>query len=253
MKIYALQMDIASTRDENLLKIESYLESCKKDCDILVLPEMFTTGFSMDSENISEQHDTHSLPFMRDLANRYSCAICGSIATKDGDNYYNRFYFVEPDGKVSYYDKHHLFRMASEHNHYSYGDKRVIVEYKGVRILLQVCYDLRFPVWSRNRGDYDVILYVASWPTPRVKAWNKLLDARAIENLAYVIGVNRVGDFEGINYVGGTHIIDFKGEKLVSAADSAEQLISYKIDLEALKRFREVFPAHLDSDNFEIK
>ncbi|MFI3315793.1 MAG: amidohydrolase [Rikenellaceae bacterium] len=252
MKISALQMDIASTRDENLAKIENHLAAIEGGCDIFVLPEMFTTGFSMDSKNISEPENSQTLPTLQRLAKEHECAICGSVATEQGGNYYNRFYFVYPDGSYCHYDKHHLFRMAGEHNHYTAGDKRVIIEYKGVRIMLQVCYDLRFPVWSRNRSDYDMMIYVASWPTPRVNAWNKLLDARAIENLAFVVGVNRVGDFEGINYVGGTHIIDFKGEKLISAEDNCEQVISYDIDINALNSFREAFPATLDSDDFTL-
>lgn len=247
-------MDIALEKEQNYVKIENHLQKIEGGCDIFVLPEMFTTGFSMESEKICETHEGATLEFMKTIAQKYNCAICGSVAVKDGENFYNRFYFVEESGKYTYYDKHHLFRMAGEHNHYSAGSERVVVEYRGVRILLQVCYDLRFPVFSRNRNDYDMAFYVASWPTPRVGAWNKLLDARAIENQVFVVGVNRIGDFEGINYIGGTHIINFKGEKMVSAGDNKEEVISAELDFKSLERFREVFPAHLDSDviNYEL-
>lgn len=256
MKISAFQMNIEPTAEGNYKKISEFLKSEKQSSDILVLPEMFTTGFAMDSEKISEQHGGKTLKFLMDAAAESGTAICGSVATKDDDGsgikYYNRFYFVEPSGKYHTYDKHHLFRMAGEHNHYTAGDERVIVEYKGVRILLQVCYDLRFPVYSRNRQDYDMIIYVASWPTVRVAAWNKLLDARAIENVAFVVGVNRTGDFEGINYIGGTHIINFKGEKIISAKDHAEEVISAEISIDDLNKFRTAFPAHMDADKFEL-
>lgn len=257
MKISAFQMNIEPTAEGNYKKISDFLKSEQQPSDILILPEMFTTGFAMDSEKICEEHGGKTLQFLIKTASDSGTAICGSVATKvsnpnDTVKYYNRFYFVEPSGKYHIYDKHHLFRMAGEHNHYTQGDERVIVEYKGVRILLQVCYDLRFPVFSRNIGDYDMIFYVASWPTVRVSAWNKLLDARAIENLSFVVGVNRVGDFEGINYIGGTHIINFKGEKIISALDHAEQVISAEIAIEDLNKFRTNFPAQMDADKFEL-
>ncbi len=253
MKISAFQMNIAPTVAENLDKVAKKTALLKGATDILILPEMFTTGFSMDSENISEQHDTTSLAFIKKCAAKSGIAIGGSIATKEDGKYYNRFYFVEPSGAYTSYDKRHLFRMGDEHNHYTAGDKRVIVEYKGVRILLQVCYDLRFPIWSRNVNDYDMAFYIASWPASRVKAWEKLLEARAIENQIYVVGVNRVGNFDGLDYCGGTHIIDFKGERLVSAQYNKEEVIESDLSIESLSQFKEVFPAYLDADNFTIK
>ena len=149
---------------------------------------------------------------------------------------------------MEYYDKHHLFTYGGEHNHYTAGDKRVVVEWRGVRILLEICYDLRFPIWSRNRGDYDMIIYVASWPTPRVEAWKALLVARAIENQCYVAGVNRVGDDPNCTYCGGSSIIDPYGRHLAICADSCECEASAEIDMEALEAFREKFPVLKDAD-----
>ena len=245
-------MNIAPTPSENLEKVANKINSLKGETDILVLPEMFTTGFSMDSANICEEHDTTSLAFIKKCAIDSGIAICGSIATKEGGQFYNRFYFVKPSGEYLSYDKHHLFRMGDEHNHYTAGDKRVIVEYLGVRILLQVCYDLRFPVWSRNVNDYDMVFYVASWPAVRIKPWEKLLEARAIENQAFVVGVNRVGSFEGLDYCGGTHVVDFKGDRVASAAYNVEEVISVNLDMDELNRFKRVFPAHIDADPFSL-
>ncbi len=245
-------MDIESSADQVLKKIGTKAAELKGKSDILVLPEMFTTGFSMDSANICEEHDTTSLDAIKRYATENDIAICGSIATKEGGEYYNRFYFVKPGGEYSYYDKRHLFRMGDEHNHYTAGDKRVIVEYKGLRIMLLVCYDLRFPVWSRNRNEYDMAIYVASWPASRVKPWEKLLEARAIENQAYVVGVNRIGHFDGLDYCGGTNIIDFKGERIATTEYNKEEMIEAEISLEELARFKEVFPAYLDADDFSL-
>ncbi|MEG1648649.1 MAG: amidohydrolase [Rikenellaceae bacterium] len=257
MKISAFQMNIEPTVEENYNKISEFLKSEKIHSDILVLPEMFTTGFAMESEKICEEHGGKTLQFLIASAAQSGTAICGSVATKVTNNsgeikYFNSFYFVEPSGKYHTYDKHHLFRMAGEHNHYTAGNERVVVEYKGFRILLQVCYDLRFPVYSRNKQDYDMIFYVASWPTVRVAAWNKLLDARAIENQAFVVGVDRIGNFDGMDYIGGTHIINFKGEKIISAKDNVQEVISANISIDDLEKFRKVFPAYMDADKFEI-
>jgi len=164
------------------------------ETDLVVLPEMFPTGFCTRPREAAEPDGGPTLAWMRRTARKKGAALAGSVAVEQDGRYFNRFYFVRPDGATVHYDKRHLFTYGGEHKEYTGGDRRVIAEYKGWRILLQVCYDLRFPVWSRNRDDYDMILYVASWPTPRVEAWSALLKARAIENVCYVAGVNRVGD-----------------------------------------------------------
>src|SRR5690606_24430266 len=162
--------------------------------DLIVLPEMFTTGSSMDAAGLAEDAEGPTLQWMKEEAVRYSAVLTGSVMVKEGDNYYNRLYWVRPDGTYEHYDKRHLFRMAKEHHSYTPGKEKLLVELKGWNICPLVCYDLRFPVWSRNTGSqYDLLLYVANWPKPRANAWSTLLQARAIENLSYVVGVNRVG------------------------------------------------------------
>jgi predicted amidohydrolase len=185
---------------------------------------------------------------MKRMSAEADAAIAGSVAVEEQGRYYNRFYFVKPDGSVTYYDKRHLFTYGGEHLRFTAGEERVIVEWRGVRILLEVCYDLRFPIWARNRGDYDMILYVASWPTPRVKAWSALLVARAIENQCYVAGVNRVGEDPTCDYCGGSVIINPYGHTLAACADNTECEVSAEIDIEALEAFREKFPVLKDAD-----
>ena len=216
--------------------------------DLYVLPEMFSTGFCTEPEGIAESCDSDTLRWMKLMATEADAAIAGSVAVEEQGRYYNRFYFVKPDGSVTYYDKRHLFTYGGEHLRFTAGEERVIVEWRGVRILLEVCYDLRFPIWARNRGDYDMILYVASWPTPRVKAWSALLVARAIENQCYVAGVNRVGTDPTCDYCGGSVIINPYGHTLAACADNTECEVSAEIDIEALEAFREKFPVLKDAD-----
>ena len=185
---------------------------------------------------------------MKAKAAAINAAIAGSIAINENGKYYNRFYFVKPDGSVSYYDKKHLFTYGGEHHRFTAGSERRVVEFRGVRILLEICYDLRFPVWSRNRGDYDMILYVASWPSSRVVAWSALLVARAIENQCYVAGVNRVGNDPACEYNGGSAIINPYGERIACCATGEECEVSATIDMEALEAFRCKFPVLNDRD-----
>ena len=220
--------------------------------DLIVLPEMFTTGFSMNALANAEKPGGATEQWLRELAQRHDCALTGSIAVEAGEGVYNRMLFSTPEG-VQHYDKRHLFRMAGEHKRYRAGQHRVVVTWRGWRILLQVCYDLRFPVWSRNLGDYDMLLYVANWPGRRRSAWQALLRARAIENLSYVLGVNRVGsDGNGVNYSGDSVALDFLGNPLNNehGGDSVETVV---LDRALLEDFRESFPAHLDADGFELR
>lgn len=240
----------------NLARFESLLQPLAGQTDLIVLPEMFTTGFTMSAQDVAEPVNGPGVEWLRKMSARANAAITGSIATQDGAQYYNRLIWMRPDGTFDSYDKRHLFRMAREHEHYAAGKRRLIVSLGAWRICPQVCYDLRFPVWSRNRIGtelgYDVLIYVANWPDRRRHAWQTLLRARAMENLSYCIGVNRVGkDRQGLNYTGDSAVIDFLGQPLVEKADE-EFVATVSLDRAALDAFREKFPAHLDADAFSI-
>ena len=206
-------------RDENLGYYGELLRRVSGKTDIAVLPETFTTGFSMDVEKLADTMDGPTIPIIKGWAKKYKLAVAGSFIAKEGGKYFNRAFFVTPEGETYLYDKRHLFRMAGEDQHFTAGDKRTIVRYKDWNICLQVCYDLRFPVWSRNvDNEYDLLIYVANWPEARKKVWKTLLQARAMENMAYVCGVNRVGiDGKGFVYRGDSMIFSPKGKKLADA------------------------------------
>lgn len=222
--------------------------------DLVVLPEMFNTGFSMNSEKLAGTMDGATVVWLRQQALQLGAAIYGSAVIKENGHYYNRGLFVRPDGSITTYDKRHLFRMAREHEHYTAGRERVIVVHESWRILLQVCYDLRFPVFSRNRNDHDLVLYVANWPEPRSFAWRQLLIARAIENQCYVIGVNRVGmGGSADHYSGDSVVLDPKGASIASCSPATEAITTTTLDHAGLIAFREKFPAYLDADDFELK
>lgn len=248
MKVTILQRNIEWANPA--LNVERANEAIDRNAgsDLYVLPEMFSTGFCTQPEGIAEPSNSDTLRWMQRKAAETNTAIAGSVAIEEQGKYYNRFYFVKPDGSVAHYDKKHLFTYGGEHLRFTAGEERVIVEWRGVRILLEVCYDLRFPIWARNRGDYDMILYVASWPTPRVAAWSALLVARAIENQCYVAGVNRVGTDPACEYCGGSVIIDPYGKVIATCADNTECEATAEIDMQALEAFREKFPVLKDAD-----
>ncbi|MDU1891296.1 MAG: amidohydrolase [Dysgonomonas sp.] len=252
MDILLLQTDIKWQKSEENRKHASKMIDASPQVDLIILPEMFTTGFCMSPSEVAEKSNSMTLEWMQTIAKEKNSAIAGSVATEDTDDYYNRFYFVKPDGSFVTYDKRHLFTFAGEDQKYTAGDGRIIVEYKNVRILLQICYDLRFPVFSRNTGDYDMIIYVANWPTSRIEAWNILLRARAIENQCYVAGVNRTGTDPSNEYCGDTALIDFLGKPIVEAQKSKEDAICGQIDIQALNDFRKKFPALNDADQFRL-
>nr|CAA6829398.1 MAG: Aliphatic amidase AmiE (EC [uncultured Thiotrichaceae bacterium] len=238
------------------------LDALQEQVDLVVLPEMFTTGFTMNPQQAAEVcHATESglqsdtIVWLQKQAEKLDTAVCGSVAMQlgEGGAYVNRMLFVTPDGAVEHYDKRHLFRMANEHHHYQAGTERKVVEYRGWRILLQVCYDLRFPVFSRNDNDYDLVLYVANWPEPRRMAWRTLLQARAIENYCYTIGVNRVGqDDNGMAYSGDSMAIDFKGDVVLDRTAGESFIEAVQLNKTELNDFREKFPAWQDADAFEL-
>jgi len=254
LKVAVIQTELVwQNCQANLTLLEQKL-TLLKPVDLIVLPEMFTTGFSMDSAQIAETEPGPALNWLLAQAMRYQAAITGSLAVRTTTGaLVNRLYFVTPEGQVEHYDKRHLFRMAGEHQAYQAGTARVIVPFRGWRILLQVCYDLRFPVFSRNRGDYDAIVYVANWPAARSRAWWLLLQARAIENQAYVFGCNRVGlDGNEISYNGDSLIVDYLGQPLAELAAAEAGVLYGSADLSALTAFRQKFPAQLDADSFSI-
>ncbi|MEL6251859.1 MAG: amidohydrolase [Bacteroidota bacterium] len=259
LKVIGLQLDLIWQNPEaNRKHIDALLNGYQEHADIIVLPEMFTTGFTMDAASNFEELQGPTLFWMKQLAERRDALICGSVIIREDGEFFNRFLMVSPDGLIGEYNKRHLFRMADEHHHYLSGEEWVRAEYKGWRILPQVCYDLRFPVFSRNRLDaegnlsYDLLIYVANWPTPRVNHWETLLQARAIENQAFVVGVNRVG-VDGVNvpYSGSSMILDPKGKRLAFETEK-EAILEATLDPEPMNAYREKFPIWKDADVFEL-
>ena len=250
-----LQTDLLwEQKKENLQSIEKKILNHNSETDLIVLPEMFTTGFTMKPVVFYEKHIGDTVKRMQSWAKEKQAAIVGSLVVEKGGAYYNRLYFVKPNGEYSYYDKRHLFRMAGEDKHYTMGDSHLLVEYKGWKILPLVCYDLRFPVWARNNVDYDLLIYVANWPERRSQAWKTLLKARAIENLSYVLGVNRIGDDgNGVYHSGDSALINFKGEKISKTKAHEENLETITISRKELLDFRQKFPAYQDADDFIIQ
>lgn len=238
----------------NRLNISNHLKNLPQSVDLIVLPEMFTTGFSMEPARLFESMDGESVCWMQNLAKEKATAIVGSIIIKENNKYYNRFLFVEPTGAVTTYDKKHLFTLSGEHREYTSGRTPVIIEYKGWKICPFICYDLRFPVWSRNSQQYDLLLYVANWPRPRILAWSTLLKARAIENMAYCLGVNRVGvDENGHNYSGNTAAFDFLGNQLTKVCENKEDVLFASLEREPMLRTRKKLGFLNDQDSFLIQ
>lgn len=232
--------------------LEQLLRSVPGDVDLAVLPETFTTGFLGDADLPEEGMDGPTVNWMRALAAERSCGLAGSAVIMDEGRRYNRLLFVTPKGDVFHYDKRHLFAFGGENRRYAAGRDRVIVDYLGWRINLQVCYDLRFPAWCRTRDDYDLMLLVANWPSKRVHHWNLLLEARAIENQSWVIGVNRVGaDGNGMQYPGCSVVHDPLGERVAHLGDK-EETRRVDLDLAAVARIRSQFPFQADADRFEF-
>lgn len=258
MIVTLLQQDIAwADPARNGARTETQLLGAPKS-DLFVLPEMWSTGFATEPEGIAERGERPaSLEWMLDMARLHDAAICGSVAvTPDGTSYFNRMYFARPDGTFDFYDKRHLFTYGGEDRRYTAGRRRVVVEWRGWRFLLQVCYDLRFPTFSRNRllssdplsADYDAAIYVASWPESRLGAWRALLRARAIENQCYVLGVDRTGDDPACHYAGGTELIDPYGRLVAACPDNTVTAITATLDRDALDTFRRKFPVLRDAD-----
>ncbi|MEO6902318.1 MAG: amidohydrolase [Bacteroidia bacterium] len=256
LTVSIIQADLAwEDKEKNLKKFSDKINKITSITDVIVLPEMFTTGFSMQAELLAEPMDGRTMNWMKTTANKKNCVLTGSFICKENGCFFNRLIWMNPNGSYIKYDKRHLFSMGNENRYYSAGQEKVIVELKGWKICPLICYDLRFPVWSRNSKDnpYDLLIYIANWPQRRSLAWNTLLVARAIENQCYVMGVNRVGmDGNAIEHVGGSAVITAAGELISSITSGEESEINITLNYSALIEFRKIFPALADSDCFQI-
>ena len=255
LSVLLIQSDtVWENAEQNRLNYSAKIDSVKEDFDLVVLPELFSTGFTMNPEPVFETMEDDTVNWMKSMAAKKNSAVTGSVIIKEKDNYYNRLLFVHPSGETDIYDKRHTFTYAGEDKVFASGNKKLIVNYKGWKICPLICYDLRFPVWSRNLEDYDVLLYTANWPTPRMVAWTSLLKARAIENMCYCIGVNRVGtDFLGNEFSGYSGAYDAMGEKISTIQPNMEQLEVVILDKNHIISNRERFQFLNDRDDFILK
>lgn len=253
--ITLIQTDLIwENRNKNLSHFENRIDSIMEDTDLIILPEMFNTGFSMNPEKLAESMDGVTVQWMQKISADREADICGSVIIKENNQYLNRLIWVKPDGFVLTYDKRHLFRMGNEQKVYSGGNKLITVELKDWKIRPLICYDLRFPVWARNTGgsEYDLLIYVANWPDKRTHHWKSLLIARAIENQTYVTGVNRIGsDGNKVSYCGDSMIVDPLGETMVLLRNQ-DIIHTERLSRRHLINYRERFPAWRDGDRFEI-
>ncbi len=254
IKIAYFQQDIVwENSGQNLEKIDNVLHMIEDGTNLLILPEMFHAGFTMQPEKVSEGMSGKIVKWMKSSAIKHNIAIIGSAIIDEDGSYRNRLIIAKPSGEIEFYDKRHLFSIGGENEKYTQGKNKLITEVDGCRILPLICYDLRFPVWSRFRDDYDILIYIANWPESRREVWKTLLRARAIENQCYVIGVNRVGNDNQNSYIGDSMVIDAKGDIISSAKENREELVIVDINLDRLSAFRKKFPVWKDADNFKIK
>lgn len=254
IRITLVQTDLFwESPQKNRDYLEVKIQNLSEPTDIIILPETFTSGFSIRAHHIAETMDGPSVKWMRQLAAKTGAAICGSLIITENGQFFNRFVFIKPDGEAVHYDKRHLFSIGDEKEAYSPGTLRTVFTYLGWRIALYICYDIRFPVWCRNRNDTDLMLFTANWPMARISVWNTLLKARAIENQVYIAGVNRIGsDGNGIKYNGESQLINPFGNVLLDPEAHEEGLFTVEISLTQLNDFRQKFPVANDADIFEI-
>ena len=239
---------------QNRLNFLNKIDSIAQSVDIIVLPEMFTSGFTMNPKGVAETMQGETVSWMKSIASKKQAAITGSLIIKENDNYYNRLLFVHPNGEINSYDKRHTFTLAGEDKVYTAGTKKLIVAFKGWSICPLICYDLRFPVWARNTENYEVLIYVANWPKPRVNAWDALLKARAIENMSYCIGVNRVGlDANNHEYSGHSAAYDVLGNRLDTTPFDKEAISIVTLDKTELENYRNKLNFLNDKDEFTLK
>ena len=255
LNIVAIQANLTwGNPEKNRLYFEQVINKLTLNTNLVVLPEMFSTGFTMKPSSVSETMNGTTVSWMINMAKTHDIGIIGSMVIQENNQYFNRAIFVHPSGSLEIYDKRHLFSLAGEDRQYTPGTNRIVIQFKGWRICPFVCYDLRFPVWSRNTDNYDVLLFMANWPIPRIDAWDTLLKARAIENLSYCIGVNRIGEDEnGYQYNGHTSAYNFLGEKVASTSEGKEDLLYCKISKTKLHEFRQKLNFLKDQDSFKIQ
>ncbi|PWG06056.1 amidohydrolase [Polaribacter aquimarinus] len=253
LNVVGIQADLAWEDSEKNITFFEHQINLLKNVDLVILPEMFTTGFTMHPEKVAEKMNGKSVSWMKKMTQKHSFAICGSLVIAENNNYYNRFVFVHPSGKIETYDKRHSFTLAGEDKVYNSGTHKLIVTYKGWKICPLICYDLRFPVWARNRENYDLLIYMANWPVARIKAWDTLLKARAIENMTYVIGVNRTGkDANNYEYSGNSLIVDYLGEEVSSLENNKIGIIKAILNKPQQNKIREKLGFLNDKDVFKI-
>ena len=253
MKIALIQTSLSwESPMENRSHLAQKITGFMEDVDLIVLPEMFSSGFTMNPKKVAETMQGETVSWLQHLVKAKNCAITGSLVIEENGNYYNRLVFVFPNGDIETYDKRHLFTLAGEHQFYTAGVDKLIVNYKGFKICPLVCYDLRFPVFSRNAENYDVLIYVANWPKPRINAWDILLKARAVENMCYTVGVNRIGtDYNNHEYVGHSQVVDFLGEYVLES-QKADSVFIVELDKAKIMETRSKLAFLEDKDEFKI-
>lgn len=254
LKIAAIQSSLTwEDKKQNLHHFDHLISTLEEAVDLIVLPEMFSTGFTMNPERVAESMEDESVRWMKKTAQQKNSGLVGSIVIKENGKYFNRSLFVHPDGSIDSYDKRHTFTLAGEDRVYEAGTKRTIVNFRGWKICPMICYDLRFPVWIRNVDDYDLLIFMANWPTPRVNAWDQLLKARAIENMSYVVGVNRIGtDDNDYKYSGHSAVIDSLGEVIAEISENQEGIVMASIQKEKQQLIRDKLGFLNDRDQFKI-
>ena len=254
MKLALVQTDLVwENPTANLANIEEQITALNQSVDLIVLPELFTSGFSMNPALVAEPMNLTTFKWMKLMAAQTGAVVTGSYAVKERGEFFNRLIWMQPNGTFDYYDKRHLFRMSGEDAAYSAGSRKIVQQIKGFKILPLICYDLRFPVWSRNCNlEYDLLLYVANWPAARRNIWRTLLAARAIENQSFAVGLNRIGiDGNGVAHSGDSTIVDYKGDVLYDAKATASVYV-HELHRDELGVFRQLFPAYLDADDFTL-
>lgn len=254
LKVALVQTDLVwEAPDENRRVIGEKVYRLEQEVDLIILPEMFTSGFTMNPASVAETMQGETLLWLQEIAKRKQAAILGSLVIEQEEKYYNRLLFVQPDGSILYYDKRHLFTLAGENEAYTAGTEKLVIDYKGWKICPMICYDLRFPVWSRNVDSYDFLIYIANWPKPRIEAWETLLKARAIENVSYCAGVNRIGvDSNGYEYTGNSVVFDPLGKTLFSVASNENAIAIVQLDKSYVSATREKLPFLEDRDSFTL-
>lgn len=255
LKIAIIQSDLVWENPEaNCQHFKEKIEALTPPIDLVILPEMFTTGFTMHASKVAETMEGESVQWMLNLAASKDCALMGSLIIEEHNKFYNRLFFVHPDGTIQTYDKHHTFSLVGEDKVYTAGTDKLIVEYKGWKLCPMVCYDLRFPVWARNVEDYDALFFVANWPKPRIFAWDTLLKARAIENMSYCIGVNRVGlDDKGNEYCGHSAVYDTLGNNITPIRPNKEHIEVVTLERNHINFYRNKLKFLNDKDDFTLK